>query len=410
SKDGTSALLPGTGHFKVDGLQIQMVSRLLSKTTGGRSLTGRLKVEFDWSPAESSKPTGSGSVELTGIKRNGRQLVNRFESQIQLLGNRIVVNNTRGVGAGGEMEVLLGAGSANAGFSEVRVQARSLDLKVISQFTPVADVLTDGRIDLEAHIIPQEIWRVDVHLRAQHLRVKGVSIQSVTLPIHGTILPSFERGELTMSSVAGSLAAGRIKGQIAVGWGDRRRIDGELKFDHIDTQLLVREAIGSDVPGDGKLSGTINLDGKNMASWSQTKVKFDAKLSRAQPRRLPIVQALQTVARSIAISQPIEEGRIKATYAQSQITVQSITLNGPTLEILIWGTVLSNNRLNLNAIIRTGRRSLDRRLAHLVGGNLGNRILGILADRLVQVRITGTTNRPIVNVKPLSLVNIKAKQ
>lgn len=406
----SAAMLPGTGKITLDNLQLQKVWRAFSDTTNAGTLAGLLKIELEWSSANESKPSGSGSVVLTNTTWNGRQVVNRLESQIQIRDDQILVNNIRGTAAGGQVEASVVWGLKNAQSRLVKIRARNLDLGVVTRFTPLDKEFLSGRADLEARILPREIWRFEVKLLSQRLQVQGVSVQSVTLPIRGSIRSSFERGEMTLSSIGASVASGRIKGRIALGWGDRRRIEGELKFAKIDTQLLVRESFNSDLPGDGKLSGSIRLDGQNMTSWAETKWKIDAKLSRAQPRRLPVVDALQSVTGTIAIAQPIEEGRINATYSQKKFTIQSILLTGPTLELLIWGIVSSNGRLKLNGLIRTGRRSIDRRISHLVGGQLGNRLLGLLADRLIQVHITGTVNRPIVHVKPLSILSIKALQ
>lgn len=406
-----AASLPlGTGKIKLDKLQLQKVWRAFLKSPDSGNLAGLLQIEFEWSSTAETQPAGSGSVVLNNVTWNSQPITNQLEAQLELRDQQILVNNLRGIAAGGQVEASVVWGLENAQSRLVQFRGRNLDLPVLAQFTPLGKDFAEGRVDIEARILPRDIWRLDIHLHAERLRVQGVSLQSVTLPIHGSLLSSFARADLTLSSVAASVAGGRIKGRVTLGWGDRRRIDGELNFAKIDTELLVQEALGSRLPGDGTLSGTIDLTGKNMTTWTETQVEVDAKLSRAQPRRLPVVEALQSVAQSIAIAQPIQEGRIQATYSQGTVAVQSVTLTGPTLELLIWGTVASNQRLSLNAIIRTGRRSFDRRISHLIGGNLGTRLVGLLADRLIQVRITGTIDRPIVNVKPLSLINIKALQ
>jgi hypothetical protein len=41
---------------------------------------------------------------------------------------------------------------------------------------------------------------------------------------------------------------------------------------------------------------------------------------------------------------------------------------------------------------------------------LGDRLWVFLADRLVRAQVTGTVHRPIVHVRPFSLVNVKARQ
>jgi hypothetical protein len=174
--------------------------------------------------------------------------------------------------------------------------------------------------------------------------------------------------------------------------------------------MLVRDGLGPEFPGDGKLSGTILLEGTNLTAWSDTAVSIDAQLSRCQPRRLPIVEALQSVVGNISFSQPADEGRIQARFARGAWTIADTTLSGPTIEMIFNGTISANRRLNLEVVVRTGRRSVDRRLTHLAGGQLGDRLWAILADRLLLVSITGTMDRPIVYVKPLSLVGVKARQ
>jgi autotransporter translocation and assembly factor TamB len=219
-----------------------------------------------------------------------------------------------------------------------------------------------------------------------------------------------EQGELTLRSGAASFAEGRINGQVAVRWGGRRQLTGTLEFDKVDVKTLVQQSLGSDLPGDGHLSGTVTLEGSQIRNWADTAVVVDAKLGHCQPRQLPVIEAFESVARTISLSQPVEQGEIKARLAQNALSIQKLTLSGPTLEMQITGNVAANRRLNLTLILKTGRRSIDRRISHLVGGQLGNRLIGFLADRLIQASIQGTVDRPVVHVKPLSLISVKALQ
>ncbi len=192
-------------------------------------------------------------------------------------------------------------------------------------------------------------------------------------------------------------------GDLTLGWGHGRHAEGKLQFHKLDTQMLVQQALGSDLPGDGHLSGMIEITGDRMQRWSDVALSVEATLSRAQPRRLPVVSGLRRVVRTVSFSRPIDEGHIRATYDEGVVNIQQLTLSGPMLELLIHGSVSAKKRLNLTILVRTGRRSIDRRVAGLVGGQLGNRIVGILADRLVQIHATGTIRRPVLHVKPLSI-------
>ena len=399
--------LPGQGRIELKNLQLKPAAQVFAESFNELALTGQVSVTFAWLPGNLDESQGSGSIAITDLAWNQNRITDRLAGEFSLRGNRIRADKLEGMIAGTEIEAEAVWGLGTDRTRLLVLRAANLNTEFFADLAQVPKQLVKGRFDVEVKLIPLEIWQFDARLKAPQLTLAGVAFQSVTLPIRGTARPSFDRGELRIRSLAASFAGGRVRGQVSLGWGDRRYVQSELNVTKVDTVSLVRQLWGSDLPGDGKLSGTIRLDGKKLRNWSDLNAEIDATLSRCQPRKLPIVEAFS---RTISLSQPVEEGKIKARYARGAVRISELALRGPTLEMLMDGDIAANQRLNLNLIIKTGRRSLDRRISHLIGGRLGERVIGVLADRLIGGKVTGTIHRPIVHVKPLSLVNIKAVQ
>ncbi len=349
-------------------------------------------------------------MDLRNLSWRNQALSERLSGRVELRGNRLVATAIRGTLLNAQLESSVVWGLGGDRSRRLQVLLRNVSVPLIAELTPFPDDVLEGFCDLEGTITPGELWQFEARARARQLGVQGIALQSVSLPFRGSVQCSFDRGEVVFRSAGATLAGGRLQGHAALRWGDRRQVAGELKFDRVDTQLLVRDGLGPEFPGDGKLSGTILLAGTNLTAWSDTAVSIKAQLSRCQPRRLPIVESLQSVVGNLSFSQPADEGQIQAHYVRGSWSLKDTTLSGPTLDMIINGTISANRRLNLEVVVRTGRRSFDRRLTHLVGGQLGDRLWAVLADRLLLVSITGTMDRPIVYVKPLSLVSVKAKQ
>lgn len=401
---------PGQGQIHLNNLQMRQVWRAFTGNPQSTDLAGTLSLSFHWSSAEGQTPGGTGSVDLRNLAWNGQALSERLTGLVEVRGNHLIARAIQGTLLEARMESEVVWGFRSDPSRRLHIHLRNLSLPVIAELTPLPDDVFEGFCDLEMGIAPGPLWQFEVHARAAQLSVHGVALQSVTLPFRGTVLPSFQRGELAFRSAGATLAGGRIEGQASLKWGDRRQVQGELTFSRVDTKSLVQQGLGPELPGDGHLSGTIQLQGTNMLAWSETAVLIDAQLSGSQPRRLPIVEALQSVVGNISFSQPTDEGRIVTRYLRGTWSLMDTTLSGPTIEMIINGTISANRRLNLEFIVRTGRRSFDRRLTHFAGGQLGDRLWGLLADRLLRIQVTGTIDRPIVYAKPLSLVDVKVKQ
>ena len=403
-------IVPGQGRIQLEDLSLQQVWRAYTGDPAAANLSGTLDLNVRWSRAEGQTPAATGSVVVTNIDWNDQRISDRLEGAAQIRDSRLVADGIRGTLLGAELDAKAVWGLGSDRSRMILVHLHEMDLPTFLALTPFPSGIIEGKADIEAILSPRELWQLDVRLRSSALSVQGLGFQSVNLPFRGTVLPSFERGELVFRSAGASLAGGRIDGQVVVGWGERRRVTGELAFARVDTKTLVQQSLGSDLPGDGTLSGTLVISGQNLASWSDVTIDIDAELSRAQPRRLPVVEALQVLVKNLSFSQPVDEGQIVARYVKGAWIIDEMTLTGPVLELVIEGTISANRRVNWEVIVRTGRRSFDRRLTHLVGGQLGDRLWVFLADRFVRAQVTGTVDRPIVHVKPFSLVNIKAKQ
>jgi autotransporter translocation and assembly factor TamB len=391
-------------------LQLQRVWQSIAPNSDPQKLSGEVNLFLVWPSNQPQGSKDSGSIIITRLSWNGRLLSDRLEGSLELDKERITAHRILGTIAGAQIEAEAVWGLEEGDSRLLLVRARNLSIPFVAETAALPQDIIEGNCDVAATIIPGAVWQVDLRLTATQLTVMGVDVQSVSLPLRGTILPTLEQGELTLRSGAASFAEGRINGQVAVRWGGRRQLTGTLEFDKVDVKTLVQQSLGSDLPGDGHLSGTVTLEGSQIRNWADTAVVVDAKLGRCQPRQLPVIEAFESVARTISLSQPVEEGEIKARFAQNALSIQKLTLSGPTLEMQITGNVAANRRLNLTLILKTGRRSIDRRISHLVGGQLGNRLIGFLADRLIQASIQGTVDRPVVHVKPLSLISVKALQ
>jgi hypothetical protein len=412
SGDGLAAL--GDVQLTLRGASISTAAQLSMEPS---ERPGPVEGTFDVTLIGSNTDRGwsfRSDLAIAGLRASGVVITDGV--QLRVSGSEQVVQIEQLVGqfAGGQ---LTGSGHWRVGGERppmFRVTLRSAQVERLAALVDAEESTPAGPIDIELVVRPGDVWRISGSVGTGQGELSGVRYSNLRVPIDAEWHPSSGRVRVQATSVALSLAGGRMTGRLiaqrTAGW----MIDGAFRFYRVDVVTLLRQFGSASQYGSGRLTGTLTLSGRNMRSVNDLQATLLANLEDSRAGDLPVFSDMWNVIPGATSSATrFDRGRVEARLARGVVTVQRLTLASSQLDLYITGTLNLAGRLALEAIVYTGQqenpllaRFLLQRLAELAAppAALLASANELLANRVIRLEIGGTINRPVIRVRPLELL------
>jgi hypothetical protein len=295
------------------------------------------------------------------------------------------------------------------------VQLRRASLEqLLTLIAPDAETAISGDVDIDVWIRPGAVWRIRANVLANQAEMGGLDLRHASVPL--TIDWSPTSGQISLStgsarlSVAGGSLSGRLTARRSASW----YVDGHFRFFRVDAATLAGESYAS-----GRLSGTLDISGRNARSFDDLQATLLADLNDAQSKGVPLIDQIRNTVpgAGLAGATRFEEGRVEARLAGGVVRVDRLSLANRQLQLFISGVVTLAGRLDLDATVATGRAAnptiaqallTDLLAVPAAPAALVLQANDFLSNRIVHLSIRGTLRRPSIRLRPFETLGEQA--
>lgn len=383
-------------------------------------LDGEFSLNLPFTYDEDGDPVGTGSVILEHVRWGDRTLIERLSSVARLNGNDLRFEQIDAPFASGSIRGLVIVNLGNPDRSRAILTMRNVSAAKL--FFPLPELASriDAPLDVQLRTSLGRQIRGTAVVSSVGGKLYGQRINSIRLPVEFDLVPSQQRGSVTVRDAVGELAQGRLAAQASYEYfGDAGgRLEGELKFTNVNVNSLIRTSSDLGLVGVGQATGQFDFSGRDVRSLDDVNGKLTATLGRAQLTEIPV---LKEVIPFLGPSGRVADRRseVRATLSKSVWKVEKLALVGQTLQLFADGTVTTSGRLNLNVTANTGRigisplalRAAGIQIPVTVGPIPVSLLLQVsryISNRTINLEVTGTIDNPTVRIKTLNLLKEEA--
>jgi translocation and assembly module TamB len=398
------------GRLRIENVAIARLTEALN-LQDTLPLTGRLSIELDYTHATPNRqPKGTGRLRIASLRMRGTRLATEVESELQLSDGLLRLREI-----GGEIAQGTFGASLTYNFNEPTRSRFTLALDNVEASQLLAPWLGDrikGPLSARVRASLGAEWRGTVDLELARGDVLGLEVTQWRLPAEWTYAPSTGRSQLDIYESSATVARGRIVGKATLFWDTSLRIEGNLRFSGVDVQTLLRQTMGSSQLGGGQMTGRFEFAGSNVGSVNDLNGNLVAAFSQAQALQLPILRQVAPYV-GMGPSTTFQRGELRARLDRGVFRIQQLALEGGKLQLHVEGTASLEGRLNLSVVAKTGEvgapgavRVIASRIP--IAGPVPQLVLqeasGLLASRVINLEVTGTTHSPVIRLRPLPLL------
>jgi hypothetical protein len=378
--------------------------------------------DFDLRLASTSTPAGrgwQGDITADAIQSHGAELASGVQARFGGSASEFEVQSVTGRVAGGRL-----SGAGQWGFDPrqpraFRVSLRGARLEQLTSLeTRPADAPVSGAADIDLRIHPGRTWRIDGAVTSGRGAVYGLPYSNARVPLNVRWTPSSGRSSLRTNSSAVSLSRGRIAGQFTATKSATWTLNGNYRIFRVDIAALEKSLGSQSAHGRGRLSGTLQISGRNVRSVNDVQATLQADLEDTQPNAVPLLDKFSRyVGGFAAASSAFGDGRVEAHLARGVVHVDRLSLASDRMQLYVTGRIDLVGRLNLEATVATGK-SINPALAQrlltrlaivpVAPASLLLQINDILSDRVVHLQITGTLTRPNIRLRAFATLREEA--
>lgn len=408
-----------SGKLNLKGIRINLLLRALDPRSDFRDLNGVLDLDLNFEhDAKTGFPLGNGKVSLTDVRWGREELSDRIVGDIQLTGTSVQLRNARGRFARGALALDISHTLTQPGRGEVMLRLTRAELSQVLSPFPELESRLSGQFDLMIRSAINHEWRGRGELVLSQGKAAGVEIHNWRVPFDFDFAPFRNSGTIDVRDTRLNVSGGRVKGELHYRWGADNQLKTDLQFLGVDVRQLLRAVPGlRSRIGRGRLSGRIQLTGRNVSSVRDLNGSLDADLKEAQALSYPVLDQLRPFLRGQSAVTTFGRGTLRAKLSSGLIRIQTLALESDFLRLLGEGTIaLQQGRLNLGVAVRTGELVVDPRLLQLIGIAVGApipvtvlaRATEYLSNRALYLKVRGTVKNPSVRIEPLPILTEEA--
>jgi hypothetical protein len=221
-------------------------------------------------------------------------------------------------------------------------------------------------------------------------RISGIPIRGLETDIDWAFdLPS-RRGKADVRLTRAEISSGRTTADIAIEWGRQLTLKANTSFTNLDLRPLGRATPEVSDQLSGRVSGDINVQGRNVRSLEDISGTFNLKLSNSQLRRLPVLGDLTYATGIGSDSKSFSDTELKGRMNRGVIQVDRMTMVASGIQMFIKGQLTTRGQLDLEVTADTGQLLA----VGVVTGFI--RPWEWLRRRLIFLHVGGTVRSPVV--------------
>ncbi len=349
-------------------------------------------------------PIGQGRVEIRDLRYQGDELAESVRADLRLTAEGVFLRDVSAELAGGVLRASLSyrfRDPSRNWFSLSLSRVESSRLLVFEEFKDAMQ----GPIDLNMRGSLGAEWRGSGSVEMSRGKVLGVEVAEWRVPVDFTFSPGMARGEWLVRDSSAQVGHGRAQLTATLNWSDHLRVEGSVRF--IDASLRSLAGILADVSSyaQGKVSGRLDFAGGEVRSLKDLTATAQATLQDAQTLQLPIFNLIVPYLLPGQGGATFRSGEVHARLSNGIWRLSQMTLENNIVHLIIQGTLTVQGRLDLEV---TGRTTTLGGLNPLLLRVLLSRIplvgpvpvgllfqaTELLSNRLIRLRITGTTKAP----------------
>ncbi len=402
-------------QLRVDGLDLNLLTRFFDRRRQS-DLTGLVNVDtaIGWD----GWPSARGIVTVQGLRFGRIMLAESLRGRLQFQENRLQVVNVSGAYGGGSLQ-----GSADIRLTPSLRASFSLGLSGATvdrafPWMPAIATTLSGRLDLRLRGEYRRDLRAIGVATLSRGEALGLRVGTARFPIRARYGLQSGRGELRVARTSLGIAGGQAALQATLGLNGGTDVNAQVDFHRVRVGPVLQQTAGAGFLADGPARGQLVLSGRNVRSPRDLRGLLTANFGSVEGSNSPLARAVGPLLGSVGGRPGVfQDGNIRADLANGVWRISQFRLTGRDLELSASGTITLAGRIDLR--LAAASLSLDQRGAALRGllnfipavgpipvGAL-TRIVDVMQDRTIALAVTGTLQRPRVQVRPLETVTME---
>jgi len=404
------------GRLRLSGIKLAQLWPAIGTQDTLEGLDGEVNLDLPYRHNAAGHPIGVGTFRLANLRFGNREISARIQSVARLSGKDLRLEKIDAPFGTGSIRGLVIFNLINLDASRAILTLRNVpSSNVFFAFPDLAQRL-DASLDVQIRTSLGKQIRGNAVISATQGKFLGLNMGMVRIPVEWDLVPSQERGVVSVNDVSGELAQGRIAGRARYDFFGHSggRVEGDLRFTNVNLPSLIKTEQNLGSLGVGQATGRFEFSGDNVRSVDDLTGILTATLGQAQLSEIPI---FRDVVPFLGASSRVADrhSEVKAALSKGIWHVRRLALVGRNLQLFAEGTVSTSGRVNLSMIANVGLLNISplvmRTLGLALPGGGGPlpasmivRLSRYASQRTVALEVTGTVNNPAVRLKLLSLL------
>ena len=397
--------------MRLHRIQLERVGPSL-KIAALDKLKGEVTLAVDYQIGDDGMPTGTGRLDVRGLQYGAGTEESSFSTPVRLTSSGVELSSLNGRLFDGRV-----GGRINYGYSERQarravVYLEGADAKALFA---LAGVNAEGRVSARIETgLGREI-RGGGTITSPRAKIRDIDVSDLRLPLSWTIAHGGRTvaGQLNTIGASATVAGGRVKGRGEVVFRDSARVSARVDFINLNVAALSTSSFGV-----GRATGSFDLNGSDVKSVDDLGGSLSAKFGDTDLNAIPVLDSLGPIISPVASLTRFEKGNLTARLGDGALRIEQLSLNGRSANLHAEGTVNLSGKLDLDVVYATDSLGATSPALRLIARNIPAigpvpvglivRISEALANRIIRVRVTGTTKSPTYSVNAARLLSENA--
>ena len=406
-----------SGRFQFTGIRLSRLGETLGLGTALGQLRGRADIDLPFrAEANGAASAGPGRLIVRDLRLGDTRLTDRLTADLFLRDQTVQVRNLSASVSEGAFAGTVDYNYANPDRSYFNLRLEQADSAALLAGYPDLAAQVQGPVDLRLRGNLGREWRGGGEAALTRGRVYGVEVEEWRLPFTFTFHPRHGNGQLTFTDSNVQLSRGRVAVQADLHWSydTAPRLEGNARFYNADFRSLLRSngQLGSYAVG--QVTGRVDFSADSLRSADDLDATVAAMLTQSQALQIPVLSALVPFIAPGRSATTFDRGELRGRLSRGIFRIQKLNLSSRVVGLNVVGTITTTGRLDLEATAGTGRLGVNANFLQALGVTIpavGPIPVGVLlevsaylSNRVIHLRVTGTTRNPQVRTEPIRLL------